>query len=165
MLIYNKIHDPYHTLLRLLKILNSFKNDSIIEYDRLRIYDFLLANPQEINEIRLVKKGKSEFKKNQNPYNKYDRNLLFYNLERIQKTAIEHLLKHQILTKVLYDDGYIINKAMISNELLEAISETKSISNKALDFIIHNLNDIDLYRENGLKDRTNLLGYKYDPRN
>ena len=44
--------------------------------------------------MRLVKSGKSSYKKYDNPYNLYDRNILFYNLERIQKTAIEYLIKN-----------------------------------------------------------------------
>ena len=45
MLIYNRLRDPYHTLLRFLKIINRFNNKDEISFDRLRIYDFLLANP------------------------------------------------------------------------------------------------------------------------
>lgn len=164
MLIYNKLRDPYHTLLRLLKILNKVNQDKI-SYDRLRIYDFLLANPQEISKMRLVKSGKSSFKKYDNPYNLYDRNILFYNLERIQKTAIEYLIKNDILEKIPNEDIYFIHKNSIPSELIEALANTESISNEALNFITTNLNTIDLYREDGLKDRTNLIGFKYDPKN
>ena len=164
MLIYNKLRDPYHTLLRLLKILNKVNQDKI-SYDRLRIYDFLLANPQEISKMRLVKSGKSSFKKYDNPYNLYDRNILFYNLERIQKTAIEYLIKNDILEKIPNEDIYFNHKNSIPSELIEALANTESISNEALNFITTNLNTIDLYREDGLKDRTNLIGFKYDPKN
>lgn len=164
MLIYNKLRDPYHTLIRLLKIITKFNQDKI-SYDRLRIYDFLIANPQEISKIRLIKSGKSSFKKYENPYNVYDRNVLFHNLERIQKTAIEYLIKSNILEKLPNDDIYIIHKNSIPYELTEVLEDTESISSEALNFIITNLNTIDLYREDGLKDRTKLIGFKYDPRN
>ncbi len=165
MLIYNRLRDPYHTLLRFLKIINRFNNKDEISFDRLRIYDFLLANPQEISKMRLMKSGKSSFKKYENPYNLYDRNILFYNLERIQKIAIEHLVKNNILEKMPHDDIYIMHQDIIPSALIDLLNNTESISNEALEFIIKNLNTIDLYREDGLKDRTNLIGFKYDPKN
>ena len=95
----------------------------------------------------------------------YDRNILFYNLERIQKIAIEHLVKNNILEKMPHDDIYIMHQDIIPSALIDLLNNTESISNEALEFIIKNLNTIDLYREDGLKDRTNLIGFKYDPKN
>ena len=94
-----------------------------------------------------------------------EKNILFYNLERIQKTAIEYLIKNDILEKIPNEDIYFIHKNSIPSELIEALANTESISNEALNFITTNLNTIDLYREDGLKDRTNLIGFKYDPKN
>mgnify|MGYP007038345710 CR=1 FL=1 len=163
-LIYNKLHDPYHTFLRLLKIITTFENGKTIEYDRLRIYDFCLANPEEISKIRIVKAGKSQFNNYINPYNNYDRNILFYNLERIQKVAIETLQRLKILVRVNSEERFYIYTDAIDSELTKCLNDTVSIDNRALDFILNSFNDLDLYRENGLKHRTGLLGYRYDPR-
>lgn len=165
MLIYNKLKDPYHTLLRLLKILDKYNDKEEISHERLRIYDFLLANPYEIFNIRLQRSGKTYFKKFKNTFNIYDKTTLFFNLESIQKTSIQYLIKNNILIKLQHDEIYKINKNKTFKELIALLTETNSISEKALGFIISNLNTIPLHREGGLKDRTGLLGYKYDARN
>ena len=46
MLIYNQAYDLYHTMFRILQIME--KTEEIIEIDKLRILDFYLAFPSEL---------------------------------------------------------------------------------------------------------------------
>ena len=61
MLIYSQAYDLYHTMFRILQIME--KTKEVLEVDKLRILDFYLAFPAELLEIRSF----SGFKK----YEKY----------------------------------------------------------------------------------------------
>lgn len=59
MIVYNQAFDLYHTIFRLLHFLNKFENQTILEIERVRIWDFYLLFPSKIHEIRL-KQDESE---------------------------------------------------------------------------------------------------------
>lgn len=44
MIIYNQAFDLYHTIFRILHLINRFENEQMIEVDRIRIWDFYLGS-------------------------------------------------------------------------------------------------------------------------
>ena len=53
MIVYQKAYDLYHTVYRMIKLLAHFKQDGLIEIDRLRIWDYYLLYPNKMKTIRL----------------------------------------------------------------------------------------------------------------
>ncbi len=164
MLLYNKVLDPYHMLFRMVAIC-FFSKDTKIEYDRLRIYDFLLAFPLHISYSRLPKsltKQKNTFKKYINEYNKYDAKNSFNTMKSIQENIILYLEKISILKKIENKNEFIIQKIYISSDFLKLIENAKSLDKNLLQLLTNELNHISLYGKDGLKNRTNLMESKYD---
>ncbi|RQO67132.1 hypothetical protein DBR44_17755 [Aquitalea sp. FJL05] len=165
MLLYNKALDPYHTLFRLLNVLNGTSKGKI-EHDRLRIYDFLLAFPVHVSRITLpreLQKQKNPFKKFKNSYNVFDAYFLFESMKSIQNSVIDNLIISKILQKIPNSSSYVILKENYSPELfalteIEVRQEIKDV----IAFINNVLADQELYGQNGLKASSHLMEYKYD---
>ena len=164
MLLYNKVIDPYHSLLRMLAICHS-SNVNMIEYERLRMYDFLLAFPSHITDTTLPRnltRQKNLFKKYLNTYNKFNARMSYQNMEFIQDAVIVKLESLLILNKNINTNEYKIQKEYISTELIGLIEESTSIDFELLKLISDGLSEIDLYGTSGLKDRLKILEFKYD---
>ena len=58
MIVYQKSFDLYHTVYRMIKLLAHFKEDGVIEIDRLRIWDYYLLHPNKMQEIKLKREEK-----------------------------------------------------------------------------------------------------------
>ena len=58
MIVYQKAFDLYHTVYRMMKLLAHYKNDGLIEIDRLRIWDYYLLYPNKMDKIRLKREEK-----------------------------------------------------------------------------------------------------------
>ena len=58
MIVYQKSFDLYHTVYRMIKLLAHFKEEGLIEIDRLRIWDYYLLYPNKMQTIRLKQNEK-----------------------------------------------------------------------------------------------------------
>src|SRR6218665_3061037 len=96
MIVYNQAFDLYHTIFRLIHFLNKFENQTVLEIERVRIWDFYLLFPSKIHEIRLkqsesdIKKIRKEFiKDSNNPYEKITENRkVFEKIKPYQQAAL-----------------------------------------------------------------------------
>jgi len=161
MLLYNKVNDPYHTLFRMLNILYLVE-DSSIELERLRIYDFLLAFPSYIVECRLPRhltSRKKDFKRYRNIYNAFNPRVSFVRMKPIQDGVILHLEKMFILKKMKNQNKFELNKQKIPIEL---VTDFKSIDSELLKLVCNDFSEISLFGKNGLKARLNIMEFKYD---
>ena len=168
MIIYNEAFDIYHCIYRLIAILNHLKNDSV-ELERLRIWDFYLTFPQEISNIKFGIKPedrviKKLFPFKNNPYEKISntRNV-FSKMQPYQLIAIKSLASYGVINK----DYLILNKITLINKerLGELVSTYTDMSDREMNIIkimTSYFFYMPLYGEGGLKNRTNLLEYKYD---
>lgn len=165
MLIYNHGFDIYHTIFRILQIME--KNDSVIEIDKLRILDFYLAFPSELLEIksfRGFKKYESFIKQEQNSYERIlNRKRLFFKMENIQLSAIKSLIAFDILETEDFINGKVKRTAkQLYPNLQERIEKANNKNPNLITLITGPLASINLYGHLGLKERTNLLEFKYD---
>lgn len=168
MIIYNEAFDIYHCIYRLISVLSYLKNESV-ELERLRIWDFYLAYPQEVSNIKFGTKPedraiKKLFPQKNNPYESIanPRNV-FTKMQPYQLIAIKTLASYGIINK----DYLILNKVtLIDKGKLEDVLFTYSgMSDRELNIIkimTTYFYTMPLYGEGGLKNRTNLLEYKYD---
>jgi len=168
MIVYNQAFDINHTIFRMASLLNYYKDNSL-EVERLRIWDFYLAFPREVSNIRFgIEKGdrdiKKLFPKKYNPYEVISNpNKLFGRMQPYQLIAIKTLASYGVINK----DYFQLNRiTKVDKKLLkEYLDDNSSFTERELNIIkimTSYFNYMPLYGTQGLKSRTNLLEFKYD---
>ncbi len=164
MLIYNQAFDPYHCLFRMLQILTNIEDKSI-EIKRLKILDYYLLFPEQLNYVKFpqgtVKRSKlikeTTYTHLENPQR------IFFQLEDYQKQALKILLTHSLINKKSFEKGMVeLEKSFLFTELYEKCKVVETPYDYILSILTNTLFQIELAGVNGLKNRTNLFGYDYD---
>ncbi|MDD3005610.1 ABC-three component system middle component 5 [Flavobacterium sp.] len=166
MLVYHSAFDMYHSVYRMIQLLNNLKRD-YVELERLRIWDYYLAFPNEMTKIKFQKEAndiKKLFPDKPNPYELVlDGKIIFEKMRPYQMTALKTLASHGLIDKAYLSENRITKiKTTLSDEVIgkfEELSERESNIIKIMTTYFHNM---PLYGEGGLKERTNLLEYRYD---
>lgn len=162
MLIYHPAFDAYHCIFRILKILAS---KHAVELQAIRILDFFMVFPNELSEVTLPK-GTARVKKlaqdGKNPYRgPVNRLQMFRGMEQIQMAAVNALSAAEMIDKKALSEGLVsLNVEKVPEELFEQL---RKIENEVEEYIISDLSQIPLRGAAGLKQRTGLMEYKYDP--
>lgn len=171
MIIYNQAFDIYHTIYRLLHFLNKFENQTIIEVDRIRIWDFYLLFPNKIHEIRL-KKEENDIRKirklfirdSKNPYEKILENKkIFEKIKPYQIAALNCIASYGIIDKSALNEQKIsIVQKSILIEFVNKIQDLSPKERNIISLMTSHFNQISMFGTDGLKSRTNLIESKYD---
>lgn len=166
MLVYHSAFDIYHCVYRLIQLLSNLKED-YVELERLRMWDYYLAFPNEMTKIR-YEKGNNDiqnlFPKKENPYEiVLDSKIIFEKMRPYQLTAIKTLASYGLVEKDYLTENRVtkIDKTLFEGILknYEPLSDRESNIIKIMTTYFYNM---PLYGEKGFKDRTNLLEYRYD---
>lgn len=165
MLIYSQAYDLYHTMFRILQIMEKTKQD--LEVDKLRILDFYLAFPSELLEIRSFagfKKYEKFIKAETNSYERViDRKRLFFKMEHIQISAMKALISYNLFDASEFKNGKLKRTDNpLSENLAFRINKANEENQNMITLITGPLASMDLYGHLGLKERTNLIEFKYD---
>jgi len=152
-------------MFRILQITEVTKEQ--MEVDKLRILDFYLAFPSELLEIQSFKgfkKYERFIKAETNIYERViDRKRLFFKMEQIQISAIKALISYGILDANEFKNGKIKRtEVSISDSLKERIEKANQENINLIALITGPLASMNLYGHLGLKERTNLIEFKYD---
>ena len=171
MIIYNQAYDLYHTVFRFLQFLNRFDTESIIEIDRLRIWDFYLLFPNKIYEIRLkrdesdIRKIRNKYiKKTNNPYDEiYENRKVFEKIKPYQLAALNCIASYGIIKK----ETLSLNRVMISDKgilekYIEELGELSAKEKNIVSLLTSHFYLMSMFGADGLKNRTNLLESRYD---
>lgn len=166
MLTYQPQNDIYYGIFRFLSILT---RDSSKEYnvDLFKILDFYFLFPNFIPDIRVTSellKDKNKFKLYKNAYAiEGNQKQIFHKLNKIQDKIIEILVTKNILNiaKIKIDIISLNPNTDIPFFLLQQI-EAKNHENYNLLEFLTKLYTLPFYGEDGLKDRTGLMEYRYD---
>ncbi len=166
MLVYHSAFDMYHSVFRMIQLLSNLKQD-YVELERLRIWDYYLAFPNEMSKIRYEKDSKdikNLFPDKYNPYEVVlDGKIIFEKMRPYQMTAIKTLASHGLIDKNFLSENRVTKIKNI--DLVETLKEFEPLSERELNIIkimTSYFCNMPLYGDNGLKDRTNLLEYRYD---
>lgn len=165
MLIYSQAYDLYHTMFRILQIMEKSKQD--FEVDKLRILDFYLAFPAELLEIRSFtgfNKYEKFLKDETNSYERViDRKRLFFKMEHIQISAMKALISYDLFDATEFKNGKLKRTDLQLSERLSTRIQIANEENQNLITLITGpLGSMNLYGHLGLKERTNLIEFKYD---
>lgn len=165
MLIYNQAYDIYHTMFRILQLMERIEDS--IEVDKIRILDFYLAFPTELLEIKSFR-GFNKYKKILSKgINKYERVInrkrLFFKMEQIQLSAIKSLISYGLIDADNFKNGLVVRTNQpLSVALEERLLEVNQEDPELISLITESLASMNLYGHLGLKERTNLIEFKYD---
>lgn len=165
MLVYNPAYDIYHCIYRIIFILKKLKTNELIEIDRIKIIDFYLVFPYLISEIKFPREV-SGIKKSFVAYNTKYRKVTntfvtFQTMQPLQDQAIDYLCLKGYIS---YSNDEMVYPTHLINSFNITLRDhyfgeiSKDIEQRLFDFLINH----NFYGKDGLKDRTNLMEFKYD---
>ncbi|MEB7538442.1 hypothetical protein NGC37_08940 [Pantoea anthophila] len=164
MLIYHPAYDAYHCLFRMIALIDHVNE---IEVDKARILDFYLIFPSLVSEIRIphnYSRVKKEAKKYFNVYrNPINISSTFRDMHEIQMAAIRCLAATGLIEVMPLERGFIKRTdKSIPDGLLMSMCDFLNAKEEIYTFIISKLSQFPLTGKDGLKDRTNLMEFRYD---
>lgn len=166
MLIYHPRNDTYNCVLRIISILKNVDTESI-EFIKLKIIDFYYVFPHLISDISFPQGNPYSYLKKQAkalpcPYEKLpDNKRLFSELGDFQIQALHILKAKKVITE---EDGHIFKSVNFENSSIQSLLQNNVyVSEEFYQNVVRFLNGIELLGESGLKKRTGLLEYRYDP--
>ena len=171
MITYNKAYDLYHTIFRFIQLLGRFEKNTVLEIERVRIWDFYLLFPNKIKDIRLKQK-ESDIRKIRNRFIKDSKNpyeivpverRIFEKLKPYQLSALNCIASYGIIDKASLNQQCIriINKEIL-DDFVKQLDRVSIKEQNVIALMTTHFNQISLFGTDGLKNRTNLIESKYD---
>lgn len=170
MLVYHPAFDLYNCIFRMLCLLQRAKEDEI-NLEKLRIWDFYLAFPNQVKTIafpsNLRKLKDTIFKNNNNPYEQIpDTKIVFDRMINYQTSALNCLASYGFIdAKSLSKNIVKKTNKILPKKLDDQIKNISQEKENVLKLVVNEFVDLPLYGSKGLKARTGLIDFKYDPRN
>lgn len=168
MLIYHPAFDIYNCVFRLLQLLTHMNQDEV-EVDRLRIWDFYLTFPNEARKISYpnsLSELKKVFKKKEpNPYEDLiDPKRVIERMKSFQLAALKCIASYGFIDAALLSKNIVRRTDKeIPEELAKYFFKLTNEKSNVIKLII-GFWELPLYGKSGLKDRTGLIDFKYDPK-
>lgn len=159
MITYHQTFDIYHTIFRIIRILG-MNNFAQIEKDRLRIFDFLLLFPHELQNFKVpigAKKIKNQFR--ETTYNKLtDGKRVFLQIGKYFDNSLQSLFSYGMLDVEKYKSNLIL---IVNQDLGKRILALNSLSlnEEMLNILKEYFLKMNLSE---LKERSGLIEYRYD---
>ncbi len=167
---YNEAFDPYHAIFRSFRLYFGCNLRDAVPFDKFRILDFYLLHPFRLQNLQLFDDDREWRKISKTylrlkPYGELpDDNSLFDRMAPFQKTAAESMAK----AGIIHDLAWQKNQILFTGEELGPEIETRceELNASMADFIaiLCQINRrYELHGRDGLKARSKLLEYRYDP--
>lgn len=170
MITYNPAFDLYHSIFRMAHILLKMDNTRPVEVERVRIWDFYLLYPVQLNHVSLkieedeIREARKLLKLKETSYDyKGDIRKLFEWIKPFQVSALGCLVSCGILNKDLFEEGRIrVDDTEALNRFVEKAGDISLHERNILKFLHFLFSDMPLTGTYGMKARTKLLESKYD---
>lgn len=169
MLIYHPAFDLYNCIFRMLQLL-TFMKENEIEVDRLRLWDFYLTFPGEVRKIQFPKdllELRKVFKNSEiNPYEDLlDAKKIIDRMKPYQLTALKSIASYEFISSDSLAKGVVKKVSMdkVPSELQKVILTDDTEKTNILK-LVTGFRDLPLFGAGGLKARTGLIEFNYDPR-
>ena len=167
-LLYHPMLDPYHCALRVLGLLSDAEMQQI-EWDRLRLLDFLIVFPHTLKQMRLpseYRSRRSALRSVPEPYELLpNMTRLFYQVSELQTGGVRLLAASELIGKEALEHGHIrisVHKDDQVQALATAMNELHYRSEDWYAFVIECLVRYPLNGRGGLKERTGLMEHRHD---
>ena len=170
MITYNPAFDLYHSIFRMAHILMKMDDGKPLEIDRVRIWDFYMLYPVQLNHVSLkmneseIRDARKLLKLKETPYDyKGDIRKLFGWIKPFQISALGCLVSCGILSKEEFEAGNVLvsNTAQLK-AFVERSGNLSVQENNILNFLNFLFGGMSLTGVYGMKYRTKLLESKYD---
>lgn len=165
MLAYHPAFDIYHCCYRIL-LCSDYTELARVEIDRVRIWDFYFTFPYQAKRIsfpRDLSHLRPKIELDENPYEfVQDPLMVFERMRPFQLTAIRFLFGHGFFEQS-DDDTMVRSSKPTPSPLVPEFSTLSTGHQNVLRLISSAYNQIPLFGPSGLKARTNLIDYRYDP--
>ena len=166
MLIYHPAFDAYHAAFRFLLLLQATSKNEM-KFARLRILDFYLLFPSELTEMTLPKdlvSHRKHWKSSTNKYNDIiDPRRIFNELEPFQVSGLQLAIASGFVVFNKSRDHVSLSSRSLPTSLSSQLDKSTRSQADLLEFLTKSFSSIDLYGRDGLKARTRLFEYRYDP--
>lgn len=169
-LTYNEAFDPYHTIFRFLRIHIACNLTTAVPFDTMRILDFYMLFPFRLQSMRLYSDDMSWRKVSKSyedraPYGAMpDDSIIFARMEPFQRAAASSLSISGYINPEAWDQNELqFNNVLIPDALKLRCIELNTKMEKFVEILCEIRNRYPLGGRDGLKDRTGLLEYRYDP--
>lgn len=170
MITYNPAFDLYHSIFRMAHILLKIDEPHPLEIDRVRIWDFYMLYPVQLNHVSLkvdekeIREARKLLKLKETSYDyKGDVRKLFEWIKPFQVSALGCLVSCGILGKEQFEAGCV---EVVSHDKLKAFVEHAGDitvrEHNVLNYISFLFSGMPLAGAYGMKYRTKLLEFKYD---
>jgi hypothetical protein len=164
---YHPALDPYHAAFRMLRLIRELELGKT-EIDTLRILDFYLVFPALIARMRLPRqlmKSRRTLEQRANHYHfSGDPRIVFHRMEAGQRAALRRLAATGIIQRTGLEEGMVLRTPKELPHTLMELMETRSARDcDLIDCLKLIAGRIPLKGSNGLKARSGLLEYRYDP--
>jgi hypothetical protein len=162
MLVYHPAFDSYHCLFRSISILEACQE---AEVERLRILDFCLSFPAIVKEFRLPR-GRSVVKRTaltaSNPYrDPISARTVFANLAAIQTAAFSCLAATGLVS--LSSGTFTRTPNALPDSIRQRCLNIQATEDVFFGTLLFQLKELPLLGPDGLKARSGLMEYRYDP--
>jgi hypothetical protein len=167
MLTYHPALDAYHSAFRILRILAAFEGERI-EVDKIRILDFLLAFPHLLSQdVRLPNTTKARVRRLAIKANSYrlsaSPRLVFVKMTPLQHQAIKLLASTRLIGVEEPSHQFIFKtRTAPPPKLSRAIAQKNGRDSELISILTRDVASFPLLGSGGLKDRTNLMEFRYD---
>lgn len=164
MLVYHSAYDAYHCVFRSLLITSRM---TVIETPKLRILDFFLCFPAEIQKVRLPREHSDARRMAQGMANQYhgpvSMHQAFRDMEHIQLAAFRTLVASRLIAPNDFETGLVRRtKIEVPEELHTTLAQASAANRVLVDYLVNSLGQIQLLGVDGLKHRTGLMEHRYD---
>jgi hypothetical protein len=167
MLIYSPAFDTYHCVFRVLRLLAALPK-ATYDIDRIRVLDFYLLFPATLEHVtfpreavryrRLVREKRNRYERIEDPRRIFDR------LQPYQFTALRFLAARNVIEPKLFTENKVQRTAAeFPPALATALSEANSRESGLIELLTGPFRNLELYGATGLRGRTQLFEYRYDP--
>ena len=166
MLVYHPAFDPYHSVFRMMRILEVLQQKKM-QFDGMRIADFYVTFPALIARMTLPRelvKWKRCFSKLDNPYHfSGEPKVVFRRMETFQTMALSAMASRKIIAQHQLEEGIVVRTDIAyPNRLEDILKKANEREGDLMRFLSELLAKIPVYGSGGLKARTGLLEYRYD---
>lgn len=167
MLVYHPAFDINHARLRIIQLIDGLR-DKEIPFDLLRILDFYFLFPHLLADVKLTKallRTKRELGKRANKYNRVPApKVLIRQMEGIHETAIRALQSSHLVELPSRDTAVVKRSSVpLPDDLKKVIADQPEQEKALVQILSGEVATIPLNGPDGLKARTGLLEYRYDP--
>lgn len=166
-LTYQPAYDPYHTILRLLRLLMNLDGKEV-HSEQIKLLDFYLAFPVFLKSLHNFK-SKVRRAGLEIEYDGYvklpSKQSIFQRMTPSQDAALQTLFTRGIIdlkSAFVFRGTFVLNKSRVPEALVSLVHERNSLDADLINFLVTELFELPLVGEKSLKARSGLMEYRYD---